>query len=247
MSKRNGSGEEKGSLRAMLSSGGAGIMFILFWLGLGVPLAFSALAGVAGYGALWLVLGNAFGRKGKESSIGTFVDHELARKTVAQGTAAANALEATISRFDPRDGLVPKLKRISALLRSIARDVEADPKDASAASVFISIQGDTAVRIARLALDLDGRGAARDQLANARKRIDSALDGLITAHERHLEHLQEDNLAELQSELDVLEESLDIEGTFERELREGTPGSPAELEDAQEGKRTSDGKTVLPG
>jgi hypothetical protein len=217
-----------GSLKALLSAGGAGGLFFLFWLVLGLPLPWSAAAGAAGYGALWLLLGGALsgllpGGKA-QAPIGSFVDEGLARRTAAQALAAAKALEETLARYDRRDPLLPRFRRLAELLRAIAADVQADPKDATAASAFIGLQGEGAARVARIALDLEGRGASREQLAEARERVSAALDGLVAAHERHLAHLQEDNLAELQAELDVLEQSLGLDEELEREIEGSAPG-----------------------
>ncbi len=213
-----GDKSEGGSFKAVLAAAGGGALFLAFWLGLGVPLGFSVGAGAAGYGALWAIA-NAFIKR-KEASLGSFVDKDLARKTVALGQAAVKALDEEIPRFDRRDPFVAKFKRLSELLGAITRDVEKDPKDATAAYAFLSLQGEACARVARLALEMGSRGASTEKVAEARERIGKALDTLISAHERHLDHLQDDNLAELQSELDVLEESLGFDATLEKALRE---------------------------
>lgn len=217
------SGEGKGSLKAIASAGGAGGLFLIFWLGLGVPLVFSAAAGGLGYVALWFVFGGARGLK--EIPVGSWVDKELARKTVAEAFAAAKALDDAAAGFAPRDAFMPRFRRLSELLRAIGRDVESDPKDAQAASVFVNLQGGIGARLAKLCLALQTRGASPEQVDEARARISTALDRLVVAHERHLAHLQEDNLDELRSELELLEQSLGFEEEFENELRRAVEGS----------------------
>jgi len=204
-------------VKALAAAAGAGGLFLAFWLGLGVPLPFSVAAGAAGYGALWLVLRNAFVRP-PEGALGDFVDLALAERTVERGRILAAGLRETAARFRAGDTLRPRLARLAEALDAIAKDVAADPKDAGTASVFLGVQGESAARIARLALDLETRGASREQLAEAREKISAAMDSLVDAHERLLAHLQEDNMAELQAELDVLEQSMGLDERLEREL-----------------------------
>jgi hypothetical protein len=205
------SGEGKGSLKALVSAAGAGSLFLLLWLAIGLPLPYSAAAGGAGYLALWLLIGGASPRGAGEGRIGDFVDKELAKRTTAQAFAFAKALEESCAGFDAKDPLLPKFRKLAGLLRAIGEDVESDPKDAQAASLFIGLQGETGKRLAGLLIGLESRGASREQVAAARERVETALGRLILAYERHLARLQEDNLDELQAELDLLEQSLGLE------------------------------------
>lgn len=211
--------EGRGGLRAVLSAAGAGGMFAAFWLGLGVPLAYSVVAGLAGYGSLWLLLGSALGGR-KTPSAGTYVDRELARRTSAEAASLARKLEAAIRSFPPRDPLLPRFRRLVELLDAIGRDVEADPKDAASAAAFLGGQGSAGERLATLCGALEGRGASRERTAEARARAAKTLDRLVSAFENHLARLQDDNLDELATELEILEENLGFEDEFERMARE---------------------------
>ncbi len=206
--------EKGGSLRALASAGGAGVLFALFWLALGIPLPWSAGAGVAGYAALWALF-SGLARERKEAPIGEFVDPVLAKRAAAAAREAASSLEATAKGLGPRDALLPKLRELSGLLGAIAADVEADPKDAAAAFAFVAAQGEASARAARLALQIETRGGSREQVEDARARVGAALDSLIAAHRRQLHSLQEDNLAELRAELETLEATLDLEADID--------------------------------
>jgi len=198
-------------VKALVPAGGAGGLFAALWLGLGVPLPFSALASAAGYVALFFMLKGLSKPEEREAAIGDFVDVGLAKKTAARGRELGLAIRGRLEGFERRDPLIAQFRRLAELLEAIAADVEADPKDAIAAASFLSSEGEAVLRLASLALSLGQRGASEEQLREARAKIGGTLDKLIGAHERHLARLQEDNLAELEAELDVLEESLGIE------------------------------------
>ncbi|MBN1241249.1 MAG: hypothetical protein JXA15_00925 [Spirochaetales bacterium] len=217
--------EQGGSMRALASAGGAGVLFALFWLVLGIPLTWSAGAGVAGYAALWALL-SGMARERKPTPIGEFVDPALAKRAAAVAREAASSLEATAKGLGPRDALLPKLRELSGLLGAIAADVEEDPKDAAAAFAFVAAQGEASARAARLALQIESRGGSREQVEDARARVGAALDSLIAAHRRQLHSLQEDNLAELRAELETLEATLDLEADIDA-ARPGKRGDSA--------------------
>lgn len=213
--------KEEGGIWGLVAAAGAAGLFFLLWLVIGVPLEFSALAGALGYGALWFVLRGMKPRPDDaEVRLNTaFVDKDLAAKTVAEGRAAASELRGLLGGFAAGHPLSGRFKTLARLLDAIAADVEADPKDAPAAAAFLGFQGQAAARLARLTLDLEGRGASGGQIEALRARLAPTLDRLVKAFEQHLAHLQEDNLAEIQAELDVLENSLGLDDGFETELR----------------------------
>jgi hypothetical protein len=212
-----------GTLVAALGGGG---LFLALWLALGIPLPWSAAAGGAGYGAIWFMLKGARRREERIPFAGDFVDKELARKTISRARQAAGKLREESARMEKGDALAPRLDRLAKLQEAIASDVEADPKDALSASAFLSTQGEAASRIARLAVDLAGRGASDAQLGQAREKIAFALDRLVSLHERHLANLQEDNLAELQAELDAIEEGLSLEEEIDGASRRNGASDP---------------------
>lgn len=214
-------GAAAGIVAAMISAG----VFLAFWLLIGVPLPFSLGAAVLGYAGSFFMIKGIGDKLNEERPLDlAFVDKELADRVVAEGKASAQALREQIALFPKGHELARRFTKVADLIAAIAADVEADPKDASAAQGFLSIQGQTAARLARLALDLEKRGASEGQLTEAYPKLVKTLERLQAACERHLARLQEDNLAELQAELEVLEQSLGFETEFEElEARPDTP------------------------
>lgn len=211
----DGSGNSLGGLLAGAAAGG---LFLLFWLVLGVPLVGSAVAGVAAYAGVWFMLrGLPSGKQEKPLDL-NFVDKDLARKTVVEGTALLGEFREAWGKFSRGSAFLPSLKKLDELMAAVIRDVEQDPKDAPAAGAFLRFQGQTALRITKMAFDLETRPAAGVQTSELRERIEKLLEKLLRAFSQHLAHLQQDNVNELQAELEVLESSLGLESDFDQEL-----------------------------
>lgn len=211
------SGKERGALGAVVAAGGAGAIFLALWLGIGVPLAFSGIGAAASYGAIW-----AMSRARKPRKEGSFidapVDKKLAAAVSARSARAAAELRETCAGLPPKHALAPRFGKIAGLLDAIGSDVRADPKDAQAARSFLDAHADTPAKLAKLVIALESRGASAEQLAPSRARLEKALGLLQAAFERQLARLQDDNLAELDVELEVLEQSLGIDEGFDEEL-----------------------------
>ncbi|MDP3178144.1 MAG: hypothetical protein Q8M76_09595, partial [Spirochaetaceae bacterium] len=118
-----------GPFAALAAALGGGGLFLALWLALGLPLAWSAGAGAAGYGALWLMLGGGRKRDEKLPFSSGFVDKELARRTIALARQSAAKLREESARLGRGDSLAPRFARLAELSEAIASDVEADPKD----------------------------------------------------------------------------------------------------------------------
>jgi hypothetical protein len=218
------------ALGSIIAAIGAGLLFLLCWLIVGVPLLWSAAAGVVGYVALWMVggaLGDRIKAIGSKPLDTAFVDKDLAAKTVAQGKACAARVRELLASLEPGNPLAARFSSLAKAIDAIAADVKADPKDAPAAQAFLSYQGETVARLLRLVLDIQSRGdgASRAGTGSARekleKRLEGALEQLQLSFRNHLANLQEDNIAELQAELDVLEQSLGFDYELQEAMKAG--------------------------
>jgi hypothetical protein len=192
---------------------GSGTLFLVSWFAIALPLPFALAVGAAAYVALWFV-GREVGEKlfPPERPLDlNFVDLELAASTEALGKESAAKLRAILGRIRKDDPLFKRFARVADLMDAIARDVKGDPKDAPAARTFLAYYAEASCRLAALVADVRERGASKAQLDDANARLETSLDRLVKAFESHLARLQEDNLAELQAELDVLEQSMGFE------------------------------------
>jgi len=209
------SGEARGGADAILSAAGSGAVFLSLWLGLGVPLPWSAAAAALGYGALWMISRSRKGPKEGLSFIEPPIDRELARKSAEKGHRLAGELRAAADRID--GSLARALGTLAERMDDIASDVEADPKDAPSASAFLEIQGEASARISRLASGLIGDPRGRGELDGTRDKIEGAISRLIASSERQLNNMRSDNVAELMAELDLIEGGLSLDEDESRE------------------------------
>ncbi len=213
--------EELSPLWGMIAALGAGALFLVFWLGVGIPLPWSVGAGGLAYGALWLILRGGLKTDTREKLLDTnFVDLPLAKKVVEEGRINIRELREVMGNFSKDRPFYKKLEKVAALLELIVKDVEVDPRDAPAAGAFLGFQGKAAARLGLMAWNLEEKGASLTQTKETMTKVEYTLDRLITGCEHHLSRLQEDNVSELNAELEVLESSLGLERGFDQELEE---------------------------
>lgn len=211
-----------GGLVAGVAAGG---IFLLFFLVLGLGLPLSIGAGVAGFAGLMLVLAG----KGNKDSGGTTPGSKALVQEAIQ-VCEARAREIDTLAKDIRKGTIrTRLDRIADLSRRIADDVRKDPKDAKDALRFMNYYGDTVCKIARLFRDLDSHGLESAAILETRTKVDRHLETLEKAFAVQLARLQEDNLLDLDTELKVLEQTIEMEGLGElireEEARSGSISS----------------------
>ncbi len=204
-----GSEDAKGGAGGGIVSGlvGGGV-FLLFWMVLDIPLAWSAAAGAASLAASIAVARGA--RKAEGPAVGSFVDKALARKTVARARQLASSLRSSCSAMEP-GSFRDKFSGLAVGLDSIARDVSDDPKDALAASIFLSNNGEASQRMAELYLRLRKRSPSPADQGSTLAKLDSLLDRMAQASERQLQRLQADEWEELQTEIDLMAETISMD------------------------------------
>lgn len=207
-------GKEEGGLGGGLVAGiVAGGVFILFWLLLDLPLAVSLGAGLVSMGAsLAIVLGLRKDRAKPEAAIGEYVDADLARKVVAKARADATSLRARAQTMEA-GSIRTKFQKLAEGLDKIGADVALDPKDALAASIFISNNGEAALRMASIYQRLRKDGLAQGDNKATLAKLDGVLDRMVATTELELSKLQADEWEALRTEIDFMdaESSLGLE------------------------------------
>ncbi|HAP43870.1 MAG: hypothetical protein A2087_02230 [Spirochaetes bacterium GWD1_61_31] len=211
--------KSEGGLGALLSAGSAAAVFIVSWLLLGIPLPFSLGAAVASYGAVWLVGRGLKEHLNRDRPLNTaFVDLDLAKATVARGRQLGLELSGLLARLPAGHVMHQYFRELVDLVAAITKDVAADPKDAPQANAFLASQGEAVGRLLKILLDLLERSPDRRLDPELDERLTRSLKRLQAGFRSHLAHLQEDNIAELQAELDVLEDGLGFDHELETAL-----------------------------
>ncbi len=204
---------------ALLAALAAGGLFLLTWPIFGMPLFIALPISLAGYGAVWLLgrgLAERIAERVNKPLDTAFIDKALAQETVQQGSLLLKTYREMLAKLPARHSLRSGFEEIADLIKAITDDVQADPKDAPQAKAFLASQGEAVLRILKLTVDLLARSPDHQIEAGISKRLTDALTRLGSMFRSHLAHLQEDNIAEMQAELDIIEQSLG----FEEELQQ---------------------------
>lgn len=185
----------------------AGGVFLLFWLVLGLSFPLSLGAGALSMGGvLAIALGLRPADPAPGKALGEYVDQDLAKKVVEDSRKAAAELEAACGRMEP-GSVRTKFLSLAKGLGRIGKDVAEDPRDALAASIFLSNNGEAALRMAHLYLKLRKDGPARNGNQATLAKLDDVLDRMVASTELELSKLQADEWDALKLELDLMEES----------------------------------------
>ncbi len=198
---------KEGGLGAGLVAGiVAGGVFLLFWLVLGLSFALSLGAGALSMGGALAIL-RGLGKAGApegEAALGEYVDRDLARKVVEDARRAASELEACCAGMEAGP-VRSKFHALALGLGGIGADVAEDPRDAVAASIFLTNYGAAAIRMARLYLGLRKDGRSQEGNRATLAKLDGVLDRMAAAIEQELANLQADEWDALRLEIDFME------------------------------------------
>lgn len=192
-------------LRAIVSALAGGIVFIVFLL-IGLPL----LVGI-GAAVLAFVVGLLFFRRSTSAATSTATRSEFVAGVIKSALEKLGALVRLANSLPPGE-VRERLYAIARLTERIIDDVKADPKDAGAAGRFLDYYADATIKIGRMYGELAERGVNSTNAREIGVKVLKNLAALEKAFELQLSKLQEDNLLDLDTELTVLEKTLETEG-----------------------------------
>ena len=118
----------------------------------------------------------------------------------------------------PDSSLSDKLEKLENLCAEVFRAVYDKPAKAPQISKFMDYYLPTTLKMVRGLRTLDERGVTGAQAQDARRRIADALDVVIQGCQRLLENLYRDDVLDLTTDIDVLEQMLKRDGLTESDL-----------------------------
>jgi len=211
----------KGSI---LAGAASGLVFIIFYLFLGIQLLISLPVTALTFVALSLV----FRPKNKASNESLEGDQKVfVEETIRLADTNAKEIK-KLARDLPKSTVRSNLEKLSDLSSRIAQDVRQDPKDAKSANRFLNYYGETVIKIANLYKNLTSHGISTQAIRTSMAKVEANLATLIKAFEMHLAQLQEDNLLDLDTELKVLEQTIEMEGLGDMIRKEEKQGNRIE-------------------
>jgi 5-bromo-4-chloroindolyl phosphate hydrolysis protein len=188
-----------------------GGVFALSFLMFGLPLAFSIPAAIGAYGAGMFLFNRA--KNGMEIQMGG-VDAESVRQLLAEASAKVDAIEA-LNRRIKKTAVKLKIDALISIARGILADIRKDPKDVKRARQFLNYYLDAVMRILTHYADLTERGIGSADARAALGKVESLLLTLEGAFEKQRASLAQGDVLDLDSEISVLEKTLDMEGLKE--------------------------------
>lgn len=146
------------------------------------------------------------------------VTQDTHEKALAEGHAKLKDLKASTDKIrDP--GIKEKATGICRLTEKILESIRKDPKDLKPARSFLGYYLDTAMKILKQYNELEGQSVKSTEMTEVIGRLEGTLGTLETAFEKQLEKLMENDVMDLDTELTVLERTIEMEG-FGRNLDE---------------------------
>lgn len=195
---------------AILAGIAGGAVFLVFLFVLKLNLLLSAAVAVGGYVAFILITRPQ--PKPNDLIVGVSgITREMFDETIKQGEAGYKELRWYTEQIKER-AIKDKGLKLCDLVQRIIQDVKEDPKDVKAAQKFFSYYLGTALKIIKEYVDLSAKNITNLEIERIKLNVGKTLDMLIGAFEKQLAKLLEDNLLDLDTEIQVLQRSLKMEG-----------------------------------
>ena len=115
-----------------------------------------------------------------------------------------------ITKPDVRD----KIVRLCRTADEILAELAAKPRKLDAARSFLTYYLDAAVRIVAGYTSLSSRGATSPEIVEALAKAEASLDSVQQAFDRQLANVLEDRVLDLESEIELLEKTVDMDSMF---------------------------------
>lgn len=204
---------DRGSNRDILAGIIGGAVFVLFYFVL-MPdrLVVSIAAAVAGFLAGRLVFAPP---RPLSMSIGGVSEAQL-KEALEKGRGKLSTLERASARIDaPR--VKQKAARICETVRKILDDIKEDPADLRPARKFLGYYLDSTIKIVERYNDLAAKGVNDPDVQASLAKVESSLTTIQAAFEKQLAQLLQNDVMDLDTELEVLEKTIKMEGLGEDE------------------------------
>lgn len=112
-----------------------------------------------------------------------------------------------------RDDLVrAKANAVCDAVARIITDVREDPKDLRGARKFLNYYLDASINVVERYVDLRKREVSTDEARSALLRAETSLETIRSAYAHQLQVLLENDVMDLDTELEVLERTIELEG-----------------------------------
>ncbi|HVP18470.1 MAG TPA: 5-bromo-4-chloroindolyl phosphate hydrolysis family protein [Spirochaetia bacterium] len=195
-------------MKEIVSGGLGGVLFGVLYLALGVPLPFAAIGAGAGYVAGRFLMARAGAGAGE---IGLEEDDRAAAEIIASADAQLKTFRGLISSVDKPE-VRAKIQHLADLAEQIVDRVRENHRDAKRVRQFLNYYLGATVTIVQRYVDLGSRRNASGEIGAALAKVESMLDPIERVFEQQLAASAQDEVLDLDTELKLLEQTLQLEG-----------------------------------
>lgn len=186
----------------------AGIVFLIFYLILDISLIFSIII------ALLVYIGmNLLFTSGKKTLIveNTNLTIEEFERIIKDGKEKIEKIR-DIGREIKNKDVSISIEKICKVMDAIFDNFEKNPNDIKLARKFLDYYLDTVKRIVELYYELSGKEVYTDKEREILEKAEGILNQIETIFQKQLGKLQEGDYLDLETELEVLETTMKMEG-----------------------------------
>lgn len=134
---------------------------------------------------------------------------------LADGKTAVSELQKIGAKVKDRT-VAQKVDTIAELTAKLYDDVRKDPSDFRPVRRFTDYYRPTTEKLLRRYTELQDSEIESENICGAKKRIEDMLDSIITAYQKELNSLYENDLVDITADIQVMEQKMAAEGLTEQ-------------------------------
>jgi 5-bromo-4-chloroindolyl phosphate hydrolysis protein len=197
-------------LKRILSIAAAVGVFCLCRLFLEYGVILSIFFGLLGYVLARLVLPN-FDRNDGNAMIESGLTRAGAEKIINESENKIREIRSYTMKIT-NDNVANEVRNICRVGMQIVDDFKKDPADIKRSKQFINYYLDSTLKVVRRYVDLSDERKKTPEVEESLKRVEGMLQMITGAFEKQLAKLIEDDVLDLDTEVEVLEKTIKMEG-----------------------------------
>ncbi len=196
---------------SILSGIVSGLVFLLFHLYLDAGPWIAAAVTVAAFVGLSLIGDSIGSRRRVLLTDAGVADRESFDRLLSQGYAGIKEIRSLEGRIRNEE-VRRKVEAICDIGDKILANIEKNPKDAGLARKFFTYYLDTAVKIVARYIEISRQNLNDPNVARTLQRAEGILDSIRDLFERQHARMFEDDVFDLDTEMELLEKTIKMEG-----------------------------------
>lgn len=145
---------------------------------------------------------------------GLNIDREEFQNALAEGARKLTTLKRAAERITDQR-VRGKAYAVCDSVARILSDIREDPKDLRPARKFLGYYLDATIKVVDRYVTLSAKTVQTDEITALLRRVEESLDTIKAAYDKQLAQLLENDVIDLDTELDVLERTIRMEGLGE--------------------------------